>query len=302
MDLDGTLLGPSGQVSERNLQAMRAAEAAGIRIVVATGRRHTYAMKLLRELGLSDSSTLVSSNGTVTSTLDSSLLSRAQLSRSASEWVCGRLSEFRDALVMTFDRVGPDGEEVRGSLVVEDLRTVKASIERWVAANETSIMEVRPIERALEAAEPIQMMLCGSLDRMHRAEARLLEDSRVLGVGEAMRPGVDVVLNRTSYPERDLCILDILPYGCSKGMALLRLASQWALPPEAIMAIGDNWNDVSMFEVAGWPVLMGNAMEELKEMAATKFWNITERNDEDGVAIAIEGVLSRQLAPDGLGF
>ena len=79
-------------------------------------------------------------------------------------------------------------------------------------------------------------------------------------------------LHRTEYPERDLSIVDILPAGCSKGSALLRLAEERGVKAEEILAIGDNWNDVSMLEVAGRAVLMGNAPEDLKTMAAERGW------------------------------
>ena len=39
--------------------------------------------------------------------------------RATSEWLCGHLDEFRNALVITFDKVGPDGEDSRGALVVD---------------------------------------------------------------------------------------------------------------------------------------------------------------------------------------
>ena len=67
VDMDGTLLGADGQVSARNLAALKAAEAAGVEVVVATGRRHCYAMRQLRGLGLGEENGLISSNGTVRS-------------------------------------------------------------------------------------------------------------------------------------------------------------------------------------------------------------------------------------------
>lgn len=294
LDMDGTLLGEGGQVSARSLQAIRAAEQAGMEVVIATGRRHSYAMKLLRGLGFREESVLVSSNGTVTRTVGARLIERTHMSRETAAWMCGHVQEFRNALVVTFDMVEADGEEARGALVVEDLEELHGSIAKWIVANERHIAQVRPIERALEAGEPIQMMLCGTVERMRRAEARLVEDARVLGVGEAMRKGVEIVLHRTEYPERDLSILDILPAGCSKGAALLRLAERRGVGAEEMMAIGDNWNDLPMLEVAGYPVLMGNAPEELREMAMERGWEITGRNGEDGVAQAIERLLGRR--------
>ncbi len=301
VDMDGTLIGAGGQVSARSMEAIRAAESAGIRVVVATGRRHSYAMKLLRGLGMRASAVLVSSNGAVTRTVGAELIDRSHMTRATAEWLCGWVGEFRDALVMTFDRAGADGDDTRGALVVEDLDELQGSIGRWMLANEAYIEQVRPIERALETGEPIQMMLCGTVERMRRAEARLNEDARVLPVGEEMREGVEIALSRTEYPERDLSILDILPAGCSKGAALLQIATRWGMRATEMMAIGDNWNDVSMLELAGWPVLMANAPEALKDIAEVQGWEITERNDEEGVAKAIERLLrSGEIGPAAL--
>jgi hydroxymethylpyrimidine pyrophosphatase-like HAD family hydrolase len=302
VDLDGTLIGVGGRVSERNLLAIRAAERAGVEVVVATGRRHSYAMKLLRGLGFRDRAVLVSSNGTVTRRIGSELMERNHLSRVTAEWLVGQVREFRNALVVTFDTVDARGEDRRGALVVEEMEDLHGSIGKWMVANEPYIAHVRPIERSLEMGEPIQMMLCGTVERMRRAEACLREDGRVQGVGAADRVGVEVVLHRTEYPERDLSILDILPAGCSKGVALLRLAERWGFGAGEMMAIGDNWNDLPMLEVAGWPVLMGNAPEELREMAEARGWEMTGRNDEDGVAEAIERMLRGRGEMEGVAF
>jgi hydroxymethylpyrimidine pyrophosphatase-like HAD family hydrolase len=138
------------------------------------------------------------------------------------------------------------------------------------------------------------MMLCGTVERMRRAEALLLRDGRVVGPGAGVRnmpEGAEIALSRTEYPERDLSIVDILPAGCSKGSALLRLLERRGLHADQLMAIGDNWNDVSMLEVAGRPVLMGNAPEELLAAAEVRGWTVGAGNAEDGVALAIEAVL-----------
>jgi hydroxymethylpyrimidine pyrophosphatase-like HAD family hydrolase len=305
LDMDGTLLGSDARVSPRNLAALQAAESVGIRVVIATGRRHCYAMRQLRGLGLSDDSVLVSSNGTVTRMLGpgARLLDRNFLSTETSLWLCDHLAEFRNALVITFDRVGPDGEDTRGSLVVEHLAELTGSIDRWIAANEPYIETVVPIEQALLNPTggfidpPIQMMVCGTVERMRRAEARLLEHPGVSAVGitpPGSRPGATVALSRTEYPARDLSIVDILPAGCSKGTALLRLAKTWAIHPSEMLAIGDNWNDVSMLEIAGQAVLMENAPEDLKLLAAAQGWLIAGHHDADGVAEAIENILLSQ--------
>ena len=328
IDMDGTLLGDDGRVSPRNLAALHAAHSHGVQLVVATGRRHSFAMRVLRPLGLHPDSILISSNGTVTRTLGaptsqqglsaspipSQLLARTHLPHATALWLCAHVKDFRNALVLTFDRTGPDGEDSRGALVVERLDQLTASIGRWMAANEPYLTQVTPIEDALAdpSDPPIQAMLCGTLDRMARAEARLLEypgvtasthasecsgapsiavSSRWVG-SNTPEPQHQLSLHRTEYPARDLSIIDILPANCSKGAALLSLARARDIDPSQILAIGDNWNDVTMFEAAGRAVLMDNAPEDLKTLARARSWSIVPSNRDDGVAHAIESTIT----------
>ena len=347
IDMDGTLLGEDGKVSRRNLDALLAAEASGIEIVIATGRRHCYAIRVLRSLGLNHANALISSNGTVTRTLGSfgadpvasELIAHTHLPHATALWLCGHVDEFRNALVLTFDRVNPDGEDSRGALVVEHLDELNASIGRWMEANEPYIAHVNPIENALaddgsNRDAPIQAMLCGTIERMARAEARLLEHPGVHASGQPSgrsgktmngaatlksrpdppgppsfpvpsesvgsntpesQPATILTLHRTEYPGRDLSILDILPAGCSKGAAILSLAAMRGIDASQILAIGDNWNDVSMLEIAGTAVLMDNAPDDLKALALTNGWRVGLSNREDGVAEAIEAAVGATI-------
>jgi hydroxymethylpyrimidine pyrophosphatase-like HAD family hydrolase len=309
VDIDGTLLGAEGKISARNVSALKAAERAGIEVVVATGRRHSYAMKVLRGVGLSEENGLISSNGAVIRTLGARLLERTLLEQQTAGWLCGHMGTFRNSLLVTFDRVQADGEDTRGALVVEEMDELNGSIGRWMAANEPYIEQVVPMEAALGREGLIQMMLCGTIERMRQAEALLLGDPKIVGVGidplrkseirrERGEPGKSAAaLHRTEYPERDLSIVDILPAGCSKGQAILDLAQVRGVKPEEILAIGDNWNDVSMLEAAGSAVLMANAPEDLKEVAAVRGWAVGAHHLEDGVAVAIEAALEGKLQP-----
>lgn len=292
IDMDGTLLNSDGRVSPRNLAALRLAESSGVEVVVATGRRHSYAMRVLRDLHLHPSSAVVSSNGTVIRTIGSELLHRSHMSLTTAHWLCKHLADFRNTLVITFDLVGPDGEDSRGSLVVEHLDDLHASIGRWMRSNEPYILQIDPIEDALHAEPPIQMMLCGPIQRMAEAEARLLEHPLVTAVGARETPNAEITLHRTAYPDRDLSIVDILPAGCSKASALEHLAGLRGVATSEIFAIGDNWNDLAMLRQAGQAVLMSNAPADLLDLARTSGWTIAPSNDQDGVAVAIEAALA----------
>jgi len=293
VDMDGTLLNHEAQVSPRALAAIAAAEQAGVHFVIATGRRHSYAMRVLRPLELTPENVMITSNGAVVRTMDARLIETTHLPISTAKWLLDHMSEYRNAMVLTFDRVGADGDDARGALVVEELEDLHRSIGKWMAANEPYIEFMRPMEQALEADPPIQMMICGTVERMRRAEARLLEDARVVAVGRPSGPETEVQLARTEYPERDLSIVDILPAGCSKGAAVLRFAASQGVKPEEMMAIGDNWNDLSMLEVVGFPVVMENAPEDFLAVARERGWMVGPKHTEDGVARVVEGVLAR---------
>jgi hydroxymethylpyrimidine pyrophosphatase-like HAD family hydrolase len=87
----------------------------------------------------------------------------------------------------------------------------------------------------------------------------------------------------TEYEQRDFSLLDVIAEGCSKGAALRDWAARRQVPQAAIMAVGDNLNDVDMLELAGHPVVMGNAVAELKRCG----WPLTAGHDEAGLARAI---------------
>jgi len=284
VDIDGTLLPSPGMgVTRRTSRALREAEAAGVEIVIATGRRQAYALPLIEPVGLKAETVFITSNGAVTRTMNGEAIDRFLLPVETALALCPLLRPF-GTTVFTFDREGP------GELVLESLEALHARVSLWVEANRQWIREVRPLERAFDEGEaPVQGMVCGGVEEMRRAEDRLGESAIAS----------QIEMHRTEYPSRDLTILDILPPGCSKGAALRRLAKQRGLAPEDILAIGDNWNDLEMLEFAGRGVVVANGAPDLVDLARRRGWEIAPPNDEDGVAQVVEGVLSTQQAVGG---
>ena len=277
IDIDGTLLPSAGTViSERNCRALREAEAAGIQLVIATGRRQAYASPLIGPVGLKAETVMITSNGSITRTMGGEPMDRFFLPVETARELCPALRRFGGTSIFTFDREGP------GELVLESLAEVRSRIAAWIEANRQWIAEVKPLERAFDRGEaPVQGMVCGTVAGMRRAEEWL----------EASAMGPKIEMHRTEYPVRDLAILDILPPGCSKGAALRRLGESLGIGPEEMMAIGDNFNDVEMLEFVGQPVVMANAAPELLRSAGERGWRVAPSNDEDGVARVLEQIV-----------
>ncbi len=263
-DIDGTLLNPQFQISEGDMAALRRAHAAGIEIVLVTGRRHTFALPIAKQLGFD--LWLISSNGAVTRSLNGETFHRDMMPAETCRQLCRVMQEFRGNTVLTFDK------ETKGAIVLERMDELGASIQRWLEKNMEFIDFVVPIEEAL-VSDPVQAMFCGTMERMNAA-LRVLDHA---GMDEK------VTVLRTEYPERDLSMIDVLNTGCSKGHALERWAEYRGYRREEVMAIGDNHNDVEMLEFAGHPVIMGNACEELR----ARGWRVTGGNHECGLAAAV---------------
>jgi hypothetical protein len=281
IDMDGTLLPTFGKgLSERTARALKAAQEAGITVVIATGRRTAYTGPLLDGLGLRADTPLITSNGAVIRTLGGEAIDSCHMEARVARGLCGLLREF-GAVVFTFDRVG------RGDLVLENLEQAHGRISLWIEANRNAIEVVNPLEDALpDGEDPIQGMVTGTLGRMREAE-KALKTSHWSASCECVC---------TEYPARDLSILDLLPPGVSKGSALERLARRLGVDRRETMAIGDNWNDVDMLEWAGQSVMMGNAAQELRTMAKMRGWKQAPPNDQDGVAVVLEAALAKVLA------
>jgi Cof subfamily protein (haloacid dehalogenase superfamily) len=272
-DIDGTLLNPQFKISDGDLAALRRAHAAGIEIVLVTGRRHTFALPIARQLGFD--LWLISSNGAVTRSLHGETFHRDMMPAETCRRLCGAMQEFRGHTVLTFD------QESKGAIVLERLDELEGSIQRWLEKNMQYIEFVVPIEKAL-VTDPVQAMFCGNLARMSQALALL------------QQAGLEkhITILRTEYPERNLSMIDVLNAGCSKGHALERWAAFRGYRREEVMAVGDNHNDVEMLEFAGYPVIMGNACEELR----ARGWTVTGGNHECGLAAAVDSVLGELVS------
>lgn len=276
VDIDGTLLNPQFQISPADLAAMRRARHDGVEVMLVTGRRHSFALPIARQLGFD--SWLISSNGAITRSLAGETFHRDMLPAEICRKLCVAMREFRGNTVLTFDR------EAKGALVLEHLAELNDSIQRWLEKNLQFIDFVIPIEDSL-TCDPVQAMFCGPVARMRRA----LEVLTASGLEN------DITVLRTEYPARDLLMIDVINRECSKGHAVERWANHRGIPRREVMAIGDNYNDVEMLAFAGVAFIMDNAAEDMRREG----WRVTRSNAENGVAAAIEEVLGATTAPSG---
>ena len=266
IDIDGTLLNSDGQVPDANRVAIARAMDAGVEIVLATGRRYDFARPVFE--AVPGPLTLILSNGAIVKTREGHTLMRHLLPRRIAHAVLALVPEHRDSAAVIFDRPR------EGQVVYEAIDWEHPQHHRFFATNRPYLSEVMPLEDCL-TEDPVQVMFTGGCSDMLRVLEKLECAHGAAG---------DYAVALTEYEHRDFSLVDVVRAGCSKGSALREWAAARGVPPDAVMAVGDNHNDLPMLEFAGVPVLMGNAADDLKALG----WAVTSTNDEAGVASAIE--------------
>ena len=252
IDMDGTLLNSQKEIPVENIKAIQEAAAAGIKIVLCTGRPRSGILPHFEKLGLSEEEYIIMNNGCSTyETKNWTLLQYESLSRPEMK------EDFPEvALTLTGEKTYyVVGDEVP-ELVAYDAGTVFTEA------------KARSLEEIFAEGQVI-------------FQAMYMADSEPL---DAFQNTVQDGLNQSYSTVRSQdYIFEIMPQGATKASGLKHLAEKLDINPDQIMALGDAANDFEMLQFVGQSVAMGNASDDIK--ALCKYVTLT--NDEAGVAHAI---------------
>ena len=270
-DMDGTLLNEHQMVSEENRKALEAVMDSGGQVIIATGRSYKEARFALDQINFH--CPIISLNGAAVYNQRGELMDSNPMQRSSLLDTVKMLEELDlyfemytnrgtfsknpekaiDSLVDIFLSANPDQDEQR----VRDFAEGRI---KYGFLFETDDYYQLINEEDIE----IYKILIFSTDtnqlKNTAAELVKLEGLTVTSSGKG-----NIEINRS---------------GISKGNALETLLEKLQISLEETIAIGDNLNDVSMFEKAGLSVAMGNASADIKRLCK----DVSLTNEEDGVA------------------
>lgn len=94
-----------------------------------------------------------------------------------------------------------------------------------------------------------------------------------------------------SHTTSDRFLIDISEKGISKGNAITSLARHMNISVDQVCSFGDYDNDISMFDVSGIAIAMGNASDSVQK----KSDYVTRTNDDDGIYHAIQDIFNLDL-------
>jgi Cof subfamily protein (haloacid dehalogenase superfamily) len=277
MDLDGTLRDTHGRMPEANVRAIAEAAARGIEILVVTGRRFPSAQQIASELTCDLH--LIASNGAVIKSSTGETHYRRLLPVGTARRVLEATPEYRASAAVIFDR--PLSRQV----IFERVDWDNPFIGPYLRRAREQVGESAPLTACLDGEDPVEILFLGECEPVRRAMRSL----------ELLPIAAQYTLALTEYEGRNLSMLDVLNEGVTKGSALAEWARRRGIARDEVMAIGDNWNDREMLEFAGLPVVMENAVPELKSFG----WKVTLSNDACGVADAIRACVLDAHGRDG---
>ncbi|MBU5453995.1 sugar-phosphatase [Caproiciproducens sp. MSJ-32] len=257
IDMDGTLLRSDKSISDRTKSVIKKAREKGVTVVLATGRPIEGVRKTLEELEmLTDKDYVLSYNGAlVQKTKSKEAISKVTINGKDLHYLYGLSKELNVNIHAFVENKG--------------LVTPKNSKYTQVEA------DINNIDIKIDSFDNIK-------DEDIVVKVMFIDEPEILGPAYEKLP--KEVFEKYTVVMSTPFFLEFLNKNVNKGLGLQLLAKHLGIKRKEIIAIGDAENDRHMIEYAGLGIAMGNAFESIKEIADY----ITDSNDEDGVAKAIE--------------
>ncbi|MEM8543620.1 MAG: Cof-type HAD-IIB family hydrolase [Cyanobacteria bacterium P01_H01_bin.119] len=263
LDIDGTLAGRSNQVEAPVLEAIRAVQARGIQVAIATGRMYGSAVRFHQAVG--SALPLMAYQGAyIKDPLTKKVYRHTPLPRSHTLALIAELTPLELARQLSIH------------LYIDDrlhVREIIADTEEYAARSQIIPVAAGDLSRFLSANAAIETTKLLALSAEPALVGQLLAKLR------AVYPPSELYF--TSSTET---FFEVTHPQANKGAAVKYLAEDLLdLRPEQVMTVGDNFNDLEMLQYAGIGVAMGDAPDGVKAAAD---W-VAPPVDNYGVAAAI---------------
>jgi Cof subfamily protein (haloacid dehalogenase superfamily) len=277
-DMDGTLLNAAHEISEENIQAIEYAQSQGITVVIATGRAFYEANTPIAQTDLK--LPYICLNGAEVRDESFNISSTSNLNRELIDRITDVLNR-ESIYYQIYTNIGIYTENPQRDLDIyidiaeragqqADVEKIKAGIQKRI--DNGTLKVVDNYDKIKDTPGEIVMKILAfdsDLEKIDRVSEELAQ-SGSLAVSSSSRGNIEIT-----------------HADAQKGIALQTIADRLQVDMSDVMSIGDNLNDVSMLERAGYSVAMANATDEVK--ATAKFE--TESNENSGVGKAIMKLL-----------
>lgn len=258
IDIDGTLVDDQKKIGPLTKVALKKARAQGVYVVLCTGRPLSGVKDYLDELGLvTEDDYAITFNG-----------AKAQTTKSGQMlFEHGLTPKEYGALDALSHELG-----VRGQIVLPDSSVY------------TTFKDISPytVLDAFYTKMPLYYRTSQEIETLGLAAKYMWVDepeviqAKLATLDQAVLAKYYTVLSAPWFYE-------MMNKKAHKGAAVIELGERLGITAAEIMVLGDENNDLTMFELAGFGVAMGNANEQIKALAQA----VTTDNKHDGVGVAV---------------
>jgi len=266
LDIDGTVSNSRHEIEDATVAAVARVRAAGIAVLLATGRRYRDALPVAARLGV-EGALVTASGALVKRTGDHATLFRATFDPGALAAVLARIEARGLEPILSTDSYAEGFDfhcrRLPGPAESEPPRGVA----EYLARNR-HLARVDPALHQRPPAGVFAAFTMGDRDTMLDLEAELI----------AACPGL-LSLHVIRSPRYRDWMCEIAPAAVTKWSGVAAIAAAAGIPASQICAVGDDVNDLPMIRAAGLGIAMGNARPEVQAAADL----IVSSHDEGGI-------------------
>ncbi len=252
-DIDGTLLVPGKKVSAKNIEAVQKMTAAGVTVVIATGRMHSAALPVAAQLGVPVP--IISYNGALIKSSAGEVI-HAHYMDEEKALALINFFEGRDWYLQSYsDDILYVPERNDAAKFYETMLNVTAHEVGWYGLHGI----IKDVPKLLSVSATPE-----------ETEEKL----------DAVRKNFGGQIEITRSAPR---FCEFMSLGVSKASAIKILAKKLGIANDEILTIGDSDNDLPMLIEVGTGVAMGNAVPAVKAACSI----VTDTCENDGFAKAV---------------
>lgn len=277
-DMDGTLLNSFGQISKKNKDAIKKVISRGIEFVIVTGRPYSSVKDLLKYNDIKCN--VIGCNGAQITDNNGKLIKAYYIDKKSLIKMI-EIAEKNKVYYQIYD-----DNYIYTKSRIELLKILKNYPKNLKAKKLNVITAIIGIIRGINRlffSEVIvkkdMLKFVNSMDiGFYKIQLSSLDTKLLSNIREIYNNIPNISITSSAFFN-----FEVSPCDITKGSALEEFAKLKNIKREEIMAFGDNYNDISMLEYAGYAVAVDNAVEEVKKKAHL----VTLSNDNDGFSYVI---------------
>lgn len=263
IDIDGTLRDNNKNISNETIEAIKKVKEKGILVILCSGRPRKYTEDVSKQCKASKY--IITSGGANIYDYEKNKIIYVN---KMDKLACIELYKIANEANVRFIMNVGEGRVVNRLKYLDGSEIeLKTDMEKFVNKNDIMqcVISDSNFEKIKSLKEKIEKVKNVEIKNQHKS------------------------LSDSSFPQEGTAYYDVANIESSKGNAIIKFCEKMNIDLKETIAIGDSYNDISMFKVVGYSVVMQNANDKIKEYAD----EITESNENNGVAVFLEKLLEK---------